>query len=489
MIICCLLRAAVLTAQTPVRTVIYDYSAASTGLTYTIGSSVYKYGNLSGTSNNVQNVTGFTLPSGTYYYNVFIDGAVKIRRVNNPIATGRRTLVWMESVESSGNYNIYPPYTDSMELFFDGRTINKGTDNLFGNQGDGSGNNNNIERVDWVVPDGLTTTNPTESGFAIFERGADNAHDPFCIAPVLALDANGDPAQYGNILRVTSAHYGNIPNSSLNYSILRKEQNDTWLARSTNGNQNRGGVFISFQDLGIGAGQTIYGYSLFAYDLPTSATPANLKNYTNTTYFPTNTSSNTSQGGIDLIAITGLFNTSTTSVTLPVQYDGWTATLNRGEALLRWRVAAGIPCTAIEVEKSGDGESWTTTVRLPSSATRYAEPLPGAGRFFYRLKLFSGDGFTYTSIQQLYQTPQSASAPILQQHGNTLRLSYTSSANANASVTLYTETGQILSTHSFRSVKGPNNFSMPQPISQRKILVRIQLGEAIFTRLITTKSP
>ncbi len=487
MITCCLLLAAFASAQTPVSTVIYDYGAASTGFTYTIGSSVYKYGNLSGTSNNIQNVTGFTLPSGTYYYNVFIDGQVKIRRVNNSIATGRRTLVWMESVESSGNYNIYPPYTDSMELFFDGRTINKGTDNLFGNQGDGSGNNNNIERVDWIVPDGLTTTNPTESGFAIFERGADNAHDPFCIAPVLALNANGDPSKYGNILRVTSAHYGNIPNSSLNYSILRKEQSDAYLARSNNGNQNRGGVFISFQDLGIAPGEIIYGYSLFAYDLPASATPTNLKDYTNTTYFPTNTSSNTSQGGIDLIAITGLFNTTTTSVTLPVHYDSWTATLNRGEALLQWRLGAGVPCTAIEVEKSIDGENWTTMGRLPASATRYAEPLPGGGRFFYRLKLFSGDGFTYTSIQQLYQAPQPLSAPVLQKEGNTLRLSYTSADKGNASIHLYTETGQLLSTHSFHSVKGHNSFSIPQPINHHKLIVRIQLGEAIFTRMITTK--
>lgn len=488
MIICCLLRAAVLPAQTPVSTVIYDYSAASTGLTYTIGSSVYKYGNLSGTSNNIQNVTGFTLPSGTYYYNVFIDGEVKIRRVNNSIASGRRTLVWMQSVESSGNYNVYPPYTDSMELFFDGRTINKGTDNLFGNEGDGSGNNNNIERVDWVVQDGLTTTKPTESGFAIFERGADNAHDPFCIAPVLALDGNGNPSKYGNILRVTSSHYGNIPNSALNYSILRKEQNDAWLARSSNGTQNRGGVFISFQDLGIGAGQVIYGYSLFAYDLPASATPHNLKDYTNTTYFPTNTSSNTSQGGIDLIAITGLFNTTTTSVTLPVQYDSWTATLNRGEALLQWRVGAGVPCTAIEVEKSVHGENWTTITKLPASASSYAERLE-AGRFFYRLKLFSGEGFTYTSVQQLYQAPQTITAPILQKHGNALRLSYTSPDICNASISIYTETGQLLSTRSFRSAKGHNNFSIPLPSTHNKLIIRIQLGEAVFTRQIITTKP
>jgi hypothetical protein len=46
-----------------------------------------------------------------------------------------------------------------------------------------------------------------------------------------------------------------------------------------------------------------------AYDLPAAATSANLVDYTNSTYFPRNTSSATTQGGIDLIALTGVLST------------------------------------------------------------------------------------------------------------------------------------------------------------------------------------
>jgi hypothetical protein len=231
-------------SQTPITNTNTTYNQTGTGSSYTIGLSVYNYGGLAGTTNNIETLTGFSLPNGSYLYNVYVDGVVKIRRVNNANASGNRSLVWMESVETAGTYNIHPPYEDSMETIFNGRSINKGTDNLFANQGDAGGSNNNIERVDWIRDRGMTTNRPAQAGFAIFERGQDDAHDPFCIAAVVALDANGNPSQYGPIVRVGTSHYGNLPSSSLNYSILRKEEVQTELHRIGGGNQKRGGVFI-----------------------------------------------------------------------------------------------------------------------------------------------------------------------------------------------------------------------------------------------------
>jgi hypothetical protein len=259
-------------AQTPIVTVISDYSPAASGLSYSHGGNAYYYGNQSGTINNIQTVVGFSLPDGSYYYNVFVEGQIKIRRVDNPVVSGRRCLVWVEAVETPGVYNVLLPYIDSMELFFNGQTLNKGTDNLFGNQGDGAANNNNIERADWIVQAGMSAANPARSGFPIFERGADDAHDPFCIAAVTALDASGNPSAYGRIVRVATNQYGNIANSNLSWTILRKEEAETLLYRTTSGVQKRGGVFISMADLGVAANAEIYGYSLFAHDLPAAAT-------------------------------------------------------------------------------------------------------------------------------------------------------------------------------------------------------------------------
>ena len=65
---------------------------------------------------------------------------------------------------------------------------------------------------------------------------------------------------------------------------------------------------MSFNDLGIKNNVKVYGYSLFPLDIPVSATSADLTNYKDTTFFPHNTSSNTSLGGLDLLANTGIFH-------------------------------------------------------------------------------------------------------------------------------------------------------------------------------------
>lgn len=76
---------------------------------------------------------------------------------------------------------------------------------------------------------------------------------------------------------------------------------------STSGTQNIGGVFLSLNDLGIANTVKIFGYSIFAADLPANATAADLVNFKNATFFPTNTNSST-DGGIDLIALTGVLS-------------------------------------------------------------------------------------------------------------------------------------------------------------------------------------
>ena len=310
-------------AQAPIVNVSTENIAATAATSYNasgaVGSSFsgnsynYTFGAATQAANNQKKLNRLTIGQEVYNYVQNANSFVKIRRVNNSIVSGKRSLLWLEkSAVAGGSANkvaVIPEYNDNMESVFDGNSLNQGTDNLFANQGDENGNNNNIERLDVIFAGGVISTYNNKVGFALFERGADNAHDPFVIAAITSIDQNGSPTGYANPIRISTGNWGNIPSSAVDYYVVRRDPlTESNLRMSTSGKQNIGGVFITLKDLGIATGVKIYGYSVMAYDLPSCATAADLVDYTNTTYFPTNTSSATSQGGIDLIALTGVLS-------------------------------------------------------------------------------------------------------------------------------------------------------------------------------------
>ncbi|MBL0355993.1 MAG: T9SS type A sorting domain-containing protein [Chitinophagaceae bacterium] len=299
-----------------------NYTAAgANGSSFSSANYQYTFGASTQATNHLKKLNSFIIGSEVYTYADNASSVVKIRRVNNTVVAGTRTLLWVEKSANATNSKIavVNEYNDNMESVFDGNSLNQGTDNLFANQGDGNGNNNNIERLDVIFTGGVISTINSKVGFALFERGDDNAHDPFVIAPITAIDVNGNPTAYGNILRVNTASFGNLPSSSTNYYIVRKDTaTEASLKMSTSGTQKIGGVFISLNDLGVAANVKIYGYSVIGYDLPSNATSLNLVDYTNTAYFPRNTSSATMQGGIDLIALTGVLSAPNSIILPPV---------------------------------------------------------------------------------------------------------------------------------------------------------------------------
>ncbi len=316
----------IIQAQTAITAVTTSNSSAASSQSYVIAINTYNWG--LAPNNNVVLVDGFTAGGLPYTYASFLTGNVKLRRVNNASVSGNFTLIWAEANTSTATtFNMLPDYQSDMEPFFNNRVYNKGTDNFFDNT---SSNSNNIERLDWIVSAGFSSASPAKLGFAIFERGVAAAHDPFCIAAITSLDAMGNPATYGPIVRVATASYGD-PGPAVSYRILKAAQPGN-LADAGTGSQTRGGVIVSLQNLGITAGSTIYGYSLFANDLPGTATPADLVNVNNATFFPTNTGN---PGGIDLIAVTGLY---IETVFLPVKFTSFTAAERNGFVQLNWEV-------------------------------------------------------------------------------------------------------------------------------------------------------
>ncbi len=237
-------------------------------------------------------------------------------------ASPENNLIYNNIISNSGNsYQVSGPYIGNETTAFSANNLNVGTDNVFGNQGDGSGNNNNIERVDVVFNNGLTANSAL--AFAVFERGATNAHDTFQIAAITGVDVNGKPTSYGQLVSfgagTTYGLYGQTAlsgySNSTSWLVSRNATNGSGLTAddpsTTVTGQVLGGITVSVTQtgssgLGIASGTEIYGYSLFGDDVPADSTSAQLVDLTDTTTFPQNTSSSTGAGGIDLLAYTGV---------------------------------------------------------------------------------------------------------------------------------------------------------------------------------------
>jgi hypothetical protein len=375
-------------SQTPITAVNTTTSAAASNFTYSNAGFTYNWG--LAPNNTEVFVNGFTAGGVNYTYASTLTGNVRLRRVDNAGTSGNFSLVWAEVVNSGSTYNMFPAYQNDMEQFFNNRIYNKGSDNFFDNT---SSNSNNIERMDWILNSSYSTTNPAQVGFAVFERGAAGAHDPFCIAAITSLDGMGNPATYGNIVRVSSTNYGD-PGPNVTYRILKAPVPSNLLDAGT-GTQTRGGVIISLQNLGIASGQTIYGYSLFSSDLPVSATPADLVDYTNTTFFPTNTGN---PGGIDLVAVTGIYIDNTI---LPVTFTNFSAVDYQNTVILRWDVENEISVDRYDIERSTNGSVFTkigsvqsTTNTLNTKTYTFTDNTTTSFDkiLYYRIKQYDIDG-------------------------------------------------------------------------------------------------
>ncbi len=213
--------------------------------------------------------------------------------------------------ERSSPTNIISSYSADMESILRSQTINRGTDNTFANQGNAAGNNNNIERIDFVNTSGLAApTDPTQIndiGFLILERGG---NDPIKVAAITSIDGTGKPTGYGPIVSQTSSQWGDS-GSSLQYAVMRKDSTDADWRPSDSNTQKITGIYFSFGSLGVTAGQTIYGYSIIPADVTATSGPGLL----DWLQYPTS-SGDTGATGLDLMAGGGVFVTHTISGTV-----------------------------------------------------------------------------------------------------------------------------------------------------------------------------
>ncbi len=144
--------------------------------------------------------------------------------------------------------------------------LNAGLTNVLSNVDDVSaGFEVEIERIDYIWFQGIQSSEPTLSAFPIFDL---DGNDNVAIAAITSLDANGEPASYGQIVGVGDNVWtgGNISIGDI--TVFRQETAalDNLPFQNFNG-QNVEGMAVTFDDLDIGVSESFYGYSLFAPDV------------------------------------------------------------------------------------------------------------------------------------------------------------------------------------------------------------------------------
>ena len=449
-----------------------------TGNTYT-----YHFGTNVAPTNNTTILDSFTTLGLNYHFQPAVE-KVKFRRVDNASATGLRKSLWYEqngsTVNPGGNVDLFPDYNDSLEELFIQRIFNIGIDNVFQNAT--TTNNNNIEREDVIFPGGVTATDITKAGFVVFDRGAAGSHDPFYMAAIKTLDAAGNPSAYYAAVNGPAGSYGSNIGGNVTYIIMRKNDTDPGLLMMNNSVvQNRDGIFFRFLDLGVPVNTKIYGYSMFAPDVTVSPV-IKMVNYNSGTNFPTST--DLSAGGVDQLAVTGLWVTDAVYVLLPGTIDGFDAGLSNGKVKLGWQLLNIDNLQQQVIERSTDGISYSTLCSLaatkPGPQAAFDEhPLPG--RNYYRLKLVNSDGMTGTYSMVSHVDMTLGIAGSLHIYPNPVRsrqLSFdgTGLANGMYMLNLYNMTGTLVFS---RLLKGA-------PVMRQTVGLPRELPAGIYAVQLTT---
>jgi hypothetical protein len=254
------------------------------------------------TQNNLR-CDGFEVGTNEFSYILLADG-INIARVDNPTpCTGSLHIVLYEDngYAAGTNIDLKASYAATMEQSLLSVYVNRGSDNTFCNTANGNGNNNNIERIDYIFRDGYPLHDSSSlRGFVIMDRGG---NDQFQIAAITNLDASGRAIGFGTPVTALTTDWG-WSGINLSTLVLRgyTEGGDRQHPSAIPTDQPLDGIYFTWQELGLVTGQVCYGYALVANDV----TPA--MSWTNPAGFPLNTvEGGATAAGLDLISGGSMF--------------------------------------------------------------------------------------------------------------------------------------------------------------------------------------
>ena len=239
-------------------------------------------------------ITSFDVNTNNYIFRQLAEKIV-IVRVDNPTITGAHHILLYDQngpIVGGTNISLSSQYAGTMEEILLASIINRGVDNVFCNTGNGDGNNNNIERIDYIFDDGYPAYgNLNRKGFMVMDRGG---NDALWIAAILALDTNGNPAAYSTPVFLSTTNWGN---SGITLdTIVYRGYDENFVPSADVGAQPLTGHYIEWTEFNISTNTLVYGYSLAAADI--SAT----QNWLQVWNFPRNTTEGSASGGLDLMS-------------------------------------------------------------------------------------------------------------------------------------------------------------------------------------------
>lgn len=183
------------------------------------------------------------------------------------------------------------------------------------------------------------------------------------------------------------------------------------------------------------------------------------------------------------------------SSTLPLHLINFQGNVNENKVNLNWTVADNETGHSFELEKSFDGEHFTTDALIFTTTKSGSENYFYKGGIdrtsFYRLKMINKDNsISYSKIIRLSVdgNAKASQITILQNPvGSSLQFSYTASSNETSVVTIYTITGMKVFSTQVQSQKGTNTFqlSLNSKINTGSYLLEIAgANERSITRFI-----
>ena len=359
-----------------------DYSATGGGSVDFPAGTTYDVTFGAGSQNNLR-LTGFEIGGGSFNF-VLLADIINLERVDNANATGSLHIVLYEDYSVAGtSVALRPEYAGTMMESLRGSIVNRGADNVFANAGDGNGNNNNIERIDYIFPDGFPVFNNIhQRGFLVMDRGG---NDRFKIAAITALGAGNRPTAFRDPVSVLETQWGDS-GISVDTTVMRgyTEGGDVLHPSAVITPQPLSGVYVTWQALGLQTNDYIYGYSLAGNDVSTNG--ADWTNVASSAVFPTNTSTGNEYGGLDLISGGMMFFESDLDVTLgDCVWDDW-----NGDGI-RDAGEPGISNVLVEVYSASTNLAAVT--RTDSNGYWFAQGI-GPGQFFVEFALPTGYQFT-----------------------------------------------------------------------------------------------
>jgi hypothetical protein len=299
------------------------------------------------------------------------------------------------SSENTGTFLLNGPEVVSMENAMISNNINIGFDNVFQNNLQNV-HYANIERVDYIIPNGLTTNVNDDLnyiGFTIYDRGVG---DDFKIAGIKNLNINNEVADYMALVKtVTASDFGdNLLATNIDYTIFQRDPNfnGSESRPSVNTNENMRGVFISLASLGFVSGQTVYGFSLFDSDINNTNTDVHyLLDYQN---FPTNTNSTNM---LDLVNSIGMYNFNKSVLSSPTVLN---ASLQNEKVLLQWSTASLADAQKIYLQRASGNMVYSNLAEINSNQLSFVDESTREDIVYYRLKIITVSGVVkYSNIQ------------------------------------------------------------------------------------------